>query len=274
MSSLQIVWNVNPEIFRISGFSLRYYSLLIAVGFIIAYQIVKRIYHSERLDENRLTPLLVYIIAGTIIGARLGQTLFYEFDYYKNHPLEIIFPFRIGKDGFEWTGFMGLSSHGGAIGVAAALWLYCKKYGEKFLPLVDKLVIAIPVVAFFIRIGNLFNSEILGKPTSLPWAFIFQKVDPLPRHPSQLYEALAYLVVFLLLYKLYPLKRQKNGYLFGLFLILVFAARFLIEFTKENQVPFEQSLSLNMGQLLSIPFILTGGYLIMRKSKQDTIDKI
>ena len=273
MSVLQIVWNVDPEIFQIGGFGLRYYSVLIALGFISGFVIIKKIYTKEGLEERLLNPLLYYTIVGTIIGARLGQTLFYEFSYYKNHPLEIIFPFRTEPNGFEWTGFTGLSSHGGAIGVLFALLLYCKFFKQDFLQLVDKLVIAVALVASFIRIGNLFNSEILGKSTTLPWGFIFKKVDNLPRHPSQLYEAIAYFLVFILLSSLYPTKKGLKGFLFGLFLTVLFTIRFLIEFTKENQETFEQSLPLNMGQLLSIPFILLGVYFMFRNKHLKPVDK-
>lgn len=267
VSLLQIIWNINPEIFNAGGFSLRYYSVLFAIAFFLGYWLMKKMYLREGQDEQKLPPLLIYIILGTLIGARLGQVLFYEFDYFKNHPLEIILPFRIGKDGFEWTGYQGLASHGGAIGILLALALYCKKYKQPFLWVLDRLVIVIALAGFFIRLGNLFNSEIIGKPSSLPWAFVFAKVDFLPRHPSQLYEAIAYLVIFFLLCLFYKRKfhQLKKGYLFGMFLVLVFVSRFLIEFSKENQEAFENSLPLNMGQMLSIPFVVIGIYFILRK---------
>lgn len=269
MELLSIKWNVNPEIFRIGGFALRYYSVLFAIAFALGYLLMKSMYKKEGLGEEHLSPLLFYIIAGTIIGARLGQVFFYAFDYFKSHPLEIIFPFRFGAKGFEWTGYQGLASHGGAIGILLALALYCRKYDHNFLQTADKLVITVALAGFFIRTGNLFNSEIIGKPAAVPWAFVFEKVDLIPRHPSQVYEAIAYLVVFLFLWKLYQQKRQQRqpGFLFGWFLVLVFSARLLIEFTKENQEPFENALLLNMGQLLSIPFILIGVFFIWRKQK-------
>lgn len=271
MNVLQILWDIDPELVKIGPFSLRYYSVLFAVAFILGFRLMTSMYRREGLDEQNLHPLLVYIIVGTIIGARLGQTLFYEFDYYKSHPLEIILPFRIGANGFEWTGYQGLASHGGAIGIVVALAFFCRRYKTTFLPLLDKLVIAIALAGFFVRLGNLFNSEILGKPTTLPWAFIFSRVDALPRHPSQLYEAIAYLFIFIMLGRFYKNKGQQlqKGFLFGLFLVLVFSARFLIEFTKENQEAFEKALPLNMGQLLSIPFILTGLYFLFRRKTSD-----
>lgn len=267
MDLLFIRWNVNPEIFRIGGFGLRYYSLLFALAFYLGYRLVKNMYQTEGLRPDDVNPLLFYLIGGTIIGARLGQVFFYEFDYFSHHPAEIILPFRIGSKGFEWTGFQGLASHGGALGILVALVLYCRKYHHSFLRTLDKVVVAVALAGFFIRTGNLFNSEIIGKPSSVPWAFVFVRVDLLPRHPSQLYEAVAYLVVFSLLWILYKQKgiALKKGFLFGLFLVLVFSARFFIEFTKEAQEAFEKSLLLNMGQILSLPFILTGAYFCFRK---------
>lgn len=269
MSLLYINWNINPEIFRIEGFALRYYSVLFAIAFLLGFTLMKKMYQKEGLDTQHLNPLLIYIVAGTIIGARLGQVFFYEFGYFKNHLLEIIFPFRISNKGFEWTGYQGLASHGGAIGILIALTLYCRKYHEDFLSVMDKLVVAVSLAGFFIRTGNLFNSEIIGKPTDVSWAFVFERVDLLPRHPSQVYEAIAYLFVFCILWFLYQKRgtQLKKGFLFGLFLLLVFTARFLIEFSKENQEVFENALPINMGQILSLPFIALGIYFILRKPK-------
>lgn len=264
---LYVRWNVDPEIFRVGGFALRYYSVLFAIAFILGYWIVKRMYQREGLDQNELTPLLIYVVAGTIIGARLGQVFFYEFGYFKHHLLEIILPFRIFNNRFEWTGYQGLASHGGAIGILIAVALYCKKYKRNFLNIIDKIVVAVALAGFFIRTGNLFNSEILGRPTDVFWAFIFERVDLIPRHPAQLYEAVAYLFIFILLEIIYSKHQQplKNGFLFGLFLALLFSVRFLIEFVKENQEAFESALPLNLGQLLSVPFILIGLYFVFKK---------
>lgn len=271
---LFITWNVNPEIFRIGGFALRYYSVMFAIAFILGYLIVKRMYQKEGLDLELLNPLLIYIIVGTLVGARLGQVFFYEFGYFKHHLLEIILPFRISNKGFEWTGYQGLASHGGAIGILMAIALYCKKYKENFLRVMDKLVVAVALAGFFIRTGNLFNSEIIGKPTNDSWAFIFERIDLLPRHPSQVYEAFAYLFTFFVLYALYERKgiELKRGFLFGQFLVLVFTARFFIEFTKENQEAFESSLPINMGQILSLPFVLIGLYFIFRGRRNNHIE--
>lgn len=252
---------------------MRYYSVMFAIAFVLGYLIVKSMYQKEGLNLEQLSPLLIYIIVGTLIGARLGQVFFYEFGYFKHHLLEIILPFRITTKGFEWTGYQGLASHGGAIGVLIAITLFCKKYHQYFLRVADKIVVAVALAGFFIRTGNLFNSEIIGNPTDVSWAFIFERVDLLPRHPSQVYEAIVYLFIFFVLWTLYKRKgiELKKGFLFGLFLVLVFAARFLIEFTKENQEAFEGRLPINMGQILSIPFIVIGLYIIFRndRSKQD-----
>lgn len=273
MQFLFIKWNINPEVFRISGFALRYYSVLFAIAFILGYVLVKSMYRKEHLNQEDLNPLLIYIIAGTIVGARLGQVLSYEFSYFKAHPLEIIFPFRVNSKRFEWTGYQGLASHGGAIGILIALVLYCKKYRHDLLRVIDKVVIAVALAGFFIRVGNLFNSEIIGRPTNVPWAFVFERVDLLPRHPSQVYEAIAYLFIFFTLWLLYQNEgtHLKRGFSFGLFLVLVFSARFLIEFTKEVQEAFEKTLPVNMGQLLSLPFIIIGVYFLFRKERINKI---
>ncbi|SHE33712.1 prolipoprotein diacylglyceryl transferase [Cnuella takakiae] len=265
MLTLYINWNIDPEIFRLGGFALRYYSLLFALAFLLGYWLMKKMFVRESMPEELLQPLLIYIVVATVIGARLGQTLFYEFDYYKNHPLEIVLPFRVINGSFEWTGYQGLASHGGAIGILAALALFARRYKIPFLWIADRLVIAVALGGFFIRLANLFNSEIIGKPTSAPWAFIFERIDPFPRHPAQLYEALAYLLIFAFLFISYRKSRgQRRGYLLGLFLIFIFLTRFAIEFTKEAQEAFEKAWLLNMGQILSIPFVLLGFYLVFQ----------
>jgi phosphatidylglycerol---prolipoprotein diacylglyceryl transferase len=274
MDFLFVKWNINPEIFRIGEFGFRYYSAMFAIAILLGYALVKKMYQKEGLELELLNPLFIYIVVGTLVGARLGQVFFYEFGYFKHHLLEIIFPFRFSNKGFEWTGYQGLASHGGAIGILIALALYCKKYKQDFLRVMDKIVIAVALAAFFIRIGNLFNSEIIGRPTDVSWAFVFEKIDLLPRHPSQLYEAIAYLLIFFILRSLYRSKgvHLKKGFLFGLFLVLVFSTRFLIEFTKENQEAFERALPVNMGQILSLPFIIIGFYFILRKEREGKVE--
>lgn len=267
---LQITWDVNPEIFRVGGFALRYYSLFFVLAFGFSYRILFNIHKQENISTEYLDKLTVYVFLGTLLGARLGQVLFYEFGYYKNHLLEIILPFRIDPvSGFEFTGFQGLASHGGAIGILIAIFLYSRKYKQSFLWVTDKVAIVVPLAGFFIRLGNLFNSEIIGKPFLGSWAFIFSRVDFVPRHPTQLYEAISYLIIFFILLAVYTIKGKtlNKGFLLGLFLVLVFSARFLLEFFKENQEAFESSLPLNMGQMLSIPLIITGVSILYKTSK-------
>lgn len=267
---LQIIWNVDPEIFRIDGFALRYYSLFFVLAFGSSYWILFRIYKQENIPIAYLDKLTVYVFLGTLLGARLGHVLFYEFGYYKDHLFEIILPFRIDSEsGFAFTGFQGLASHGGAFGILISIFLYSRKYKQSFLWIADKVAIVVPLAGFFIRLGNLFNSEIIGKPFSGSWAFVFNRVDFIPRHPAQLYEAISYLIIFALIYSVYKIKGKvlKEGFLFGLFLLFVFSARFSLEFFKENQEAFENSLPLNMGQILSIPLIITGVFILHKTSK-------
>jgi prolipoprotein diacylglyceryl transferase len=266
-SFLNIYWNINPEIFRIGGFAIRYYSLMFAAAFLLSYVVLSKIYKRENVSIHLLDKLTIFIVVGTLIGARLGQVFFYEFGYYKQHLLEIILPFSIKQGNFEWTGYQGLASHGGAIGILIALAWYCKKYKQPFLRVIDRLVIVVALSGFFIRVGNLFNSEIIGKPTHVFWAFIFERIDFIPRHPTQLYEAICYLIIFFVLWNIYNKHglQLKKGFLFGLFLVLVFSVRFLMEFLKENQEVFENALPINMGQILSIPFIIVGFYFFFRR---------
>ncbi len=255
-----ITWDVNPEIFKLGPFSVRWYGLLFALGFIIGFQIFTRIYKKENRNVEDLNDLLWYMILGTVIGARLGHCLFYNPKYYLSHPLEIL---------MVWHG--GLASHGAAIGILLALWLYSKKKKDQpYLWLLDRIVIVVALGGSFIRLGNLFNSEIIGKPTGANWGFIFTRVDNVPRYPTQIFESLAYLIIFAILYYLYNkgiAKKFNDGFLFGLFLILTFTFRFFIEIFKENQTYFEAYLPLNMGQILSIPFVLAGVYFIYKSRK-------
>ena len=230
-------WNINPEIFHIDGFFIRYYSIMFVLAFGCSYLLLSKIFLLENKNIALLNHLTIYIFLGTLIGARLGHCFFYEWDYYKTKPWEIILPFHIQNGQFEFTGYQGLASHGGAIGILMAVWLYKRKYKMNIFWLLDRLSIAIALSGFFIRLGNFFNSEIIGKPTDVPWAIVFEKVDDLPRHPSMLYEAGCYLIIFFVLISLYKKKIQQliPGFLLGIFLVLVFSARFFIEFTKENQ---------------------------------------
>ncbi|MGG5578762.1 prolipoprotein diacylglyceryl transferase [Myroides sp. C15-4] len=264
MSISLATWNVDPEIFRIGDFAIRYYGVLFAVGMILSYQFMKRIFTNEQIALKYLDKLLIYIAIGTVVGARLGHCLFYDFEYYSQHPLEIILPIAEVDGSYHFVGFMGLASHGGAIGVLVSLAIFCKKYKVNLLQLLDRLVIAIPITGAFIRFGNFMNSEIYGKPTDSIFGIVFLRDDNLARHPTQLYEAFAYLTVTILLYVLYQKKYAGyKGLLFGLFLILMFTARFILEYFKENQVSFEEGMLLNMGQILSIPFMIVGLLLVL-----------
>lgn len=271
MSISLATWNVDPEIFRIGDFAVRYYGVLFAVGMILSYQFMKRIFNREQIAIQYLDKLLIYIVVGTVVGARLGHCLFYDFAYYSQHPLEIVLPIAKVEGSYHFVGFMGLASHGGAIGVLLSLALFCKKYKTNLLQLLDRLVIAIPITGAFIRFGNFMNSEIYGKPTDSIFGIIFLRDDAIPRHPTQLYEAFAYLAVTIILYVLYQKKYSGyKGLLFGLFLIFMFTARFILEYFKENQVAFEDQMALNMGQILSIPFMVVGLILVvwsLRKPK-------
>jgi phosphatidylglycerol:prolipoprotein diacylglycerol transferase len=253
-SLLAVVWKVNPVIFYIGKFPLRWYSLLFISGFILGYFIFKWYYKREGLSTNLLDPLLYALLIGTIVGARLGHCFFYEPQYFLAHPWEI---FAV------WKG--GLASHGGAIGVLLAIWWYVAKYGKKngfdMMWVLDRLVITICFAGAFIRLGNLMNSEIYGNPTNLPWGFIFAlRGETVPKHPTQIYEALSYAILGFILLWMYRYKLQKiyKGLIFGLFLIGCFGMRFLIEYIKEPQEAFEATMHLNMGQILSIPFIAAG----------------
>lgn len=259
-ATFAINWNVNPDLITIGSLHIRYYSLFFVIGFWLGYRLFVYFYKREDLPVSLLDPLLFTLIVCTIVGARLGHVLFYQPDYYLAHPAEI---FKI------WHG--GLASHGGAIAILIGLWWYARHYGKKyrfdFLWILDRIGIAIAFAGMFIRLGNLMNSEIYGDVTDLPWGFVFLRNGEIfPKHPTQLYEALAYLILgiaLLMLYR-YRLGRLKRGFLFGLFLTGLFGARFLIEFIKEPQVEFEQTMTLNMGQLLSIPFVIAGIILMIR----------
>lgn len=260
-----ITWNVDPEIFSIGPLSIRWYGLLFATAFLSGYIVFTRFLATERLTSEMLDQLLVYIAVGTIAGARLGHCFFYEPAYFLQNPLEIL---KI------WKG--GLASHGAAIGILLALWLYVRKYKLSFLWMIDRIVIVVALGGTFIRLGNLFNSEIYGGPTDLPWGFRFVRdkvYDPttgallptVPSHPTQIYEALSYISIFFILFLFYRKNYMKvrDGFIFGVFMILLFSARFFIEFVKNNQVAFEEGMKLNMGQWLSLPFILAGVAMIL-----------
>lgn len=270
MNDYIINWNVAPEIFWITdSFPLRYYGLFWIIGLLLAYLIIQKIYKKEGVPVENWEQLSTYIFVGAILGARLGHCFFYEPGYYLSHPLEILLPIQEGADGsYSFTGFQGLASHGGTFAIFFAIIYYCKKTKTNLLWVLDRVAIGAAVTAAFIRLGNLMNSEIYGKPTDGTWGFVFERDDLIPRHPTQLYEAVSYLLIFALLVFIYRSKKIENrpGLFIGILFILLFLARFVIEFFKENQVSFEDEMSLNMGQWLSVPFILVGLLLVFWKN--------
>ena len=259
-----ILWNPDLVAFHIGSFSLRWYSLCWLLGLLAAYLIVRRLYKEQKIRPELFDPLFIYCFVGILIGSRLGHCLFYEPGYFLSsfkHMVEMILPIRFLADGsWRFTGYEGLASHGGTIGLIIALWLYVRRTKVNLWRVLDNVAIATPVTACLIRLGNLMNSEIIGKVTDVPWAFIFERVDMLPRHPGQLYEAVAYAAFFFIGWYFYRKRPERvgTGFFFGLCITLIFTARFFIEFTKDIQEAFEASMALNMGQLLSLPFIALG----------------
>ncbi len=265
-TSLFVNWHVNPVLIQLGGLQIRWYSLLFLSGFIIGWYLFKWFFKREKVDLRLMEPLLYTLLIGTIVGARLGHCLFYEPEYFLGSWkgfFEIFMP---------WKG--GLASHGGAIALLFAMWWFVHRYGRKngfdFLWILDRLCIAVAFAGCMIRLGNLFNSEIYGDVTTLPWGFVFQlRGETEPKHPTQIYEALSYLILGLIMIWVYKNKLNKvhRGFFFGFFLVGCFGMRFLIEFIKEPQVGFENSMVLNMGQLLSIPFVLAGIALLIYSIK-------
>ncbi|PSR55517.1 prolipoprotein diacylglyceryl transferase [Adhaeribacter arboris] len=251
-------------------YALRWYSVLFASGFLFSYILLRKKFRAEGVAGVMLEKLTIYVVIATVIGARLGHCLFYDFAYYSQHPLEIFLPVRFQPE-LAFTGFQGLASHGGVMAILIAVSLYSYRYQVALFWILDKLALVSPLAGCLIRVGNLFNSEIIGRPTSVPWAFVFERVDLIPRHPGQLYEAISYLLIFILLHTLEPKLNRKPGFIFGLFLVLLFLARFLLEFFKADQSVFEAGMLLNMGQLLSIPFILLGFILLVLKNQKQSI---
>ena len=268
-----ITWTFDPSLFHVFGLEVRWYGLMWALGFFLGYMVESRIYKNEGLPSDAMDSLFIYMAIGTLVGARIGHCLFYDFEYYSSHILEIFIP---------KGGFAGLSSHGGAFGILIALWIFHKRVAQRsYIWVLDRVVIAVSICGACIRMGNLFNHEIYGYPTDLPWAFRFVSnvnawmggADPIftqPSHPTQLYEVTYCLVTFSILLYLYwkTNARKYDGFLFGVFLVCIFLTRFFLEFIKNNQESFEDSMLLNMGQLLSLPFFLYGFYSIYKAGRQ------
>lgn len=299
--SLAIDWNFNPDIFKIGSFPIKYYSLMYVLAFVIGLQLMKRIYIKDNISLEKLDSIFIYTVIAMLLGARIGHYLFYEEDYTL---IEVFLPFKL--DPFEYTGFQGLASHGAAIGIIIAMFFYSKKVVKKqLLWTLDRLVIPTALGAMFIRLGNLFNSEIVGKPTGTDFGFKFIRNDiseykamavtgakevnrayelianssrfketlaEVPnRYPTQIYEAAGYLITFLILWYIYwkTDKKQKSGYIFGVFMVMLWSLRFVIEFYKEWQGGIETlfNVNLNTGQLLSIPLVLVGLFFMFRPTK-------
>jgi prolipoprotein diacylglyceryl transferase len=246
---LHFLWNIDPVLLHLGPLQLRWYGLLFAGGIVAAYAVGARSFERAGGSREEANRLLGYVVVGTVVGARLGHCLLYEPAHYLSHPLEIL---------AVWRG--GLASHGGAVGIVVAVWLYARWTGRDLLWLLDRVAVGAPVAGASIRIGNFFNSEILGRPSALPWAVVFDRVDASPRHPAMLYEAAAYLAIFVAMLTLERRVkvRERRGTVTGVLLVLIFSARFGIEFLKEPQEAFEAALPLDLGQLLSLPAVLMG----------------
>jgi len=276
---LFIAWTVDKS-FHLFGLTLHWYSMCWLVGLALAYIVVRKLYKQQKIDDAKFDPLFIYCFLGILIGARLGHCLFYEPEKFLTSWqgfVQMLLPIRIdATGGWHLTGYEGLASHGGTLGLMIALWLYVRKTGVKLWTVLDNIAIATGTTACFIRLGNLMNSEIVGSVTDVPWAFIFLNGEPSiahdPRHPAQLYEALAYALLFVIMWLIYKRQPQKvgTGFYFGFCLTYIFTFRFFVEFLKENQVAFEDGMALDMGQLLSIPFVLLGAWCMWRATKKTT----
>ena len=275
-----IHWNPDPEIINIFGFSLRYYGIFFVGGLVLCIYILGWIFKRENIPSENLEKLSIYGMIGIMAGARLGHCLFYEPSYYLSHPLEMILPITFPPDGgMKFIGYQGLASHGGALGLLIALYFYSRKTKHSMIDTIDLIAVVTALGCVFIRLANFMNSEIIGMPTTKPWGVIFERVDNIPRHPAQLYEAISYLIIFAIMMILYKKMRDrlKNGFFFGLVLVLIFTTRFIIEFVKENQVGFEDGMTFNMGQLLSLPYIAVGiGFIIygLRRTKSSAHNNV
>ncbi|KGK30141.1 MULTISPECIES: prolipoprotein diacylglyceryl transferase [Cellulophaga] len=317
MYFLGITWNPNDTLFKIGFIQIKYYNLLWIAAFALGWYLMKKIFLKEKKTVEQLDSLFIYTVLATMLGARLGHVFFYDWPYYKNNLLEILLPIKGNPNeailgfikGYEFTGFTGLASHGAAIGIIIAMYLYVRKHpGFKVLWILDRIVIPVAIGAFFVRLGNFFNSEIVGKTVEKSFVFATKFVrnsDDLPaykamqltnaktpnvaysliennpkfaaileaipyRHPAQLYEGVCYIFVFIILYYFYwkTDKKDKPGFLFGTFLVLLWSIRFFVEFVKERQNSLDESMELlSIGQWLSIPFVLIGLYFMFRPTK-------
>lgn len=265
-----IIWNPDTSPFSIFGFEVRYYSLCWVIALMAGYYIMQYLYKKQNVKEELFEPLFMYCFVGILVGARLGHCLFYEPEYYLNNITEMFLPVKVTPEGWQFIGYQGLASHGGTIGLMIALILYRQKTKLSIKWVLDNIAIATPIAAAFIRIGNFMNSEILGRVTDSSLGIIFTQVDNFPRHPAQLYEAVAYIIIFLAGWALYKKLPQLvgTGFYFGYCLFTIFTFRFFVEFLKETQVDFENNMTFDMGQWLSIPFIIIGAVSLVNGIKQ------
>ncbi len=277
-----ILWNPSLEVFSIGSYSMRWYSLMWLIGLALAYLMVRWLYQKQNIPNEKFEPLFIYCFLGILVGARLGHCIFYQPDYFLTSwkgVVEMFLPIKIDTTGgWHMTGYQGLASHGGTLGLIITLLLYVRRFKVPVWTVLDNIAIATGITACCIRIGNLMNSEIVGKITdeSLPWAFWFVQNDGpqnvVLRHPGQLYEAIAYALLFVLMFWLYKKMPQRvgTGFYFGLCLAYIFTFRFFIEYFKEVQEAFEQGLPFDMGQILSIPFIIIGVWCMVKGLKRDS----
>ncbi len=288
MHLLSINWNPNEVLLNLGPIQIRYYSLMFIIAFSLGYYILKKMYEDEKVPLEYLDSLFMYSVIATLLGARLGEVFFYNWEYYQDHLVEILLPIKEDPNssilgfisGYKFTGFAGLASHGAAAGVIFAMYLHRRKHTYKsLLWILDRIVVPVAIGGAFVRLGNFFNSEIVGKYTNSDFGVVFQgRGDTLPRHPAQLYEAICYVILFVVLWHVFwkTNKKQKPGYLFGFFLIILWTIRFFVEFVKESQGGFEDKLGniLTTGQWLSIPFIIVGFYFMFRKTNETNTDAV
>lgn len=258
-----IHWAPDPVAFHVLGYPVRWYALCWCLALLLAYYNMFRLYRRQRIADEKFEPLFIYCFFGVLIGARLGHCLFYEPAYYLSHPVEMVLPIHRFPQGWKIVGYEGLASHGGVIGLIIAIGLYCRRTGMNVIHVLDNMGVITPLSAGFIRLGNLFNSEIVGLPTEMPWGFVFEKNgEAFARHPAQLYESLFYIFLFFVFALIYNKKKNTigQGWYFGLCLTVIFTFRFFVEFIKADQVAAEAGHVLNIGQLLSIPLVVIGVY--------------
>ena len=275
MNFLSFVWDLDPEILKVGSLGIRWYSLMFIAAFVLGLRLMKKIYINDNISIEKLDPLFMYVFIAMLVGMRLGDVFFYSWDYYQNHLLEIFLPMKEMADGsWKFTGYTGFASHGAAIGIPVALYFYAKKHLHKpWLFILDRLGIMVALAGFFIRLGNFFNSEIYGKPTGSSFGVVFKRAgETVPCHPTQLYEAFSYLALFFVLWHFYwkTDKKEQPGFLFGLFMVVLWSLRFFIEFLKKAQVEGREDWvfnTLNTGQVLSIPLVLIGFWLMFRNTR-------